>query len=248
MGRGGTDVAIEASDMVLLHDSFSAIVEAIKQGRLIWENLRKIIFFLLSTSFAEIAIILIGVLMGLPLPLLAVQILWMNLVTDGINSMALTVEPEEQNLMKRPPRDPKESLLTPATLWRMLILTAVMTAGSIWVYQHYLPLGVEYARTATLTTVVFFQLFNMLNSRSETQSFFQIPLLSNKLMIATLLISFGLQLLAIYSPILSSYLGTTAISTETLIVTLIISVSIVAVDELRKLIVSAVVAWAKKQP
>jgi Ca2+-transporting ATPase len=247
MGRGGTDVAIEASDMVLLQDSFSSIVEAIKQGRLIWENLQKIIFFLLSTSFAEIAIILLGLLMGLPLPLLAVQILWMNLVTDGVNSMALTVEPEEANLMKRPPRDPKEPLLTPATVWRMLILTAVMTAGSIWVYQHYLPLGLDYARTATLTTVVLFQLFNLLNSRSETQSIFTIPASGNKLMLVTLPISLGLQLAAVYSPTLSQYLGTTAISGATLFVTVAVSASIIVVDEIRKLIVSAVIAWAKKQ-
>jgi len=247
MGRGGTDVAIEAADMVLLHDSFNSIVEAIKQGRLIWENLRKIIFFLLSTSFAEIAIILIGIVLGLPLPLLAVQILWMNLVTDGVNSMALTVEPEEEDLMKRPPRHPNDPLLTPITLWRMLILTAVMTIGSIWVYRHYLPLGLEYARSATLTVVVLFQLFNLFNSRSENQSIFKMSFISNKVLIITLLISVALQLAAIYSPVLSTYLGTAPLDAETLLVTFAVSITIIFADEIRKAISSSLISWAKKQ-
>ena len=247
MGRGGTDVAIEASDMVLLQDGFSAIIEAIKQGRLIWENLRKVIFFLVSTSFAEIAIIMYAVVTNLPLPLLAAQILWMNLVTDGINSMALTVEPEEENLMKKPPRDPKEPLLNASTLWRMLLVTVVMTIGTIWVYLQYLPISVEYARTAALMTIVFFQLFNIFNSRSETQSVFKMSLLSNKLLIATFLISFFLQLGSTYLPLLSSLLKTVPISASALMISAIVASSIILVDEIRKLVTNSVVAWAKKQ-
>lgn len=247
MGRGGTDVAIEASDMVLLQDSFSAILEAVKQGRLIWENLRKVIFFLVSTSFAEIAIIMYAVVANLPLPLLAAQILWMNLVTDGVNSMALTVEPEEENLMKKPPRDPHEPLLKPSTLWRMLLVTVVMTIGTIWVYLQYLPLGVEYARTAALMTIVFFQLFNIFNSRSETQSIFKMSLKSNKLLIATFLISVFLQFGATYLPMLSALLRTVPISGSALFVSIIVASSIIFVDEFRKLITSSIISWAKKQ-
>ncbi len=246
MGRAGTDVAIEASDMVLLEDSFSSIVEAIKQGRLIWENLRKVVFFLVSTSFAEILIILFAVLTDLPLPLLAVQILWMNLVTDGVNSLALTVEPAEEDLMKRPPRRPSEPILTGGMLWRMALLTATMAVGTIWVYQHFLPIGLEYARTASLTTVVFFQLFNLLNSRSHSRSIFQINLLGNHALIGTLLLSTALQLAAVYMPLLMVFLQTTPISTANMLLCIGVAGSILVVDELRKFSMEALLAWAKR--
>ncbi len=245
MGRAGTDVAIEASDMVLLQDNFSSIIEAIKQGRLIWENLRKVIFFLISTSFAEIAIILIAVVMKLPLPLLAVQILWMNLVTDGVNSMALTVEPSEKELMKQKPRDPKEPILTKGMLGRMALLTAVMIVGTIGLYYYFLPQGVGYARTAALTTMVFFQLFNLFNSRSEYQSVFEMPLLKNKLLVGTALLSVLLQLAAVYLPALTQLLKTEPISGAAFVITIAVASSIVLVDELRKYARHAALRWAQ---
>ncbi|MEX1051973.1 MAG: HAD-IC family P-type ATPase, partial [Patescibacteria group bacterium] len=245
MGRAGTDVAIEASDMVLLQDSFSSIIEAIKQGRLIWENLRKVVFFLISTSFAEIAVILIAVVLKLPLPLLAVQILWMNLVTDGVNSMALTVEPEEKELMKQRPRDPKEPILTKAMLGRMALLTAVMTVGTVGLYYYFLPHGVEYARTGALTAMVFFQLFNLFNSRSEYRSVFEMPLFRNKLLIGTALVSVLLQVAAVYTPVLSGLLKTEPIGAAAFALTVAVASSIVLVDELRKYTAKSALRWAE---
>lgn len=247
MGRGGTDVAIEASDMVLLKDSFSSIIEAIKQGRLIWENLRKIIYFLLSVSFAEIAIILVSVFLGLPLPLIAVQILWVNMVTSGINAMALTVEPEERNLMKQPPRSPKEPLMNKAMIWRMVLISVVMTIGVVGIYNHYLPQGVEYARTVALTTVVLFELFNLFNARSYIQSTFKISIKSNKLLVATLSVSILLQLAAIYLPFFSTYLRTVPISLGALLTAVAVATTILVADELRKLIIRRLTHWAKTQ-
>ena len=129
----------------------------------------------------------------------------------------------------------------------MLLVTVVMTIGTIWVYLQYLPISVEYARTAALMTIVFFQLFNIFNSRSETQSVFKMSLLSNKLLIATFLISFFLQLGSTYLPLLSSLLKTVPISASALMISAIVASSIILVDEIRKLVTNSVVAWAKKQ-
>ncbi|MEX2361619.1 MAG: cation-translocating P-type ATPase C-terminal domain-containing protein, partial [Patescibacteria group bacterium] len=134
-----------------------------------------------------------------------------------------------------------------STLARMLLLTVVMTVGTIIVYRTYLPAGVEYARTVALTTVVFFQLFNLLNSRSDIRSVFKMPFLSNQLLIATLIISVALHMAAVYLPAVSTLLQTVPISANALIVAIIIASSIIVVDELRKLIVSSLLVWAKKQ-
>jgi P-type Ca2+ transporter type 2C len=246
MGKSGTAVAVEAAEMVLLRDNFSSIVEAIQQGRLIWENLRKVVFYLISTTLAEVLVIVSSLVIGLPLPLLAVQILWMNLVTNGVTSMALTVEPEEANLMKRPPVR-HSALVDWKMLRRMLPLSGIMLIGSLLIFVLSLDRGLDYARSATLTAMVFFQLINIFNARSETQSVFQMKLFSNRL----LLICFGLaallQLAALYTPAINRLIGTVPLDPVTVLAVIAISASIILVDELRKGMRRVALQWAKMQ-
>lgn len=244
MGRAGTDVAIEAADMVLLNDHFAGVVAAIGEGRLIWENLRKVAFYLVSTSLAEALVIIISLLLGLPLPIIAIQILWMNLATDGVTSLALTAEGPEDNLMKVGPRPQGRRLLTISDFYRMLVLSATMTVGTLWLFTAQLDRGIAYAQTTALTAMVFFQLFNILNSRSATASVFR-PHGRNALLTICLLVAVSLQLLAIYHPVAHEYLHTTSLDRATLSQTILVSLSIILVSEAYKLIVRSTVAWAK---
>ncbi len=248
MGRSGTAVAIEAAQMVLLRDNFSAIVAAIEEGRLIWENLRKVVFYLTSTTLAEVLMLIVCLLLGLPLPMLAIQILWMNLVTDGIMSMALTVEPSHQDLMNGRNRAAQAGqLLDGPMVRRMLLVSAVMMAGSLVIYLATLDHGVEYARTATLTSLVFFQLLNVFNARSSTRSVFTLSLLSNRLLIVSFVSAALIHLVAIYVPVVNHFLGTVPLPGQTVLAILAISASILLVDELRKASRTLALQWARLQ-
>ncbi|MBI4948155.1 HAD-IC family P-type ATPase [Candidatus Berkelbacteria bacterium] len=244
MGRGGTDVAIEASDMVLLNDQFASIVYAIERGRLIWENLRKVIFYLVSTSVAEALIIIVSIILEMPLPLIAVQILWMNLATDGITSLSLTAEEAESDLMQQLPRSPKERILTKRDFARMLLLTAIMAIGTIWLYDLTLPQGEQYARTVALTAMVFFQLFNVLNCRSAVRSVFSPHSAFNKTLFITLILAVLSQFAAIFHPLGQKYLYTTALDWPMIALIVTVSLSIVGVEEVRKLIARLFSVWA----
>lgn len=247
MGKNGTDVAIEASAMVLTNDNFSAIVAAIEQGRLIWENLRKVIFYLVSTTLAEVLIVVAALFMGLPLPLIAVQILWMNLVTDGVMSVALTLEPEEDDLMKKPPRPPSTSLVDGGMIRRMLFLSLVMTAGTLFIYLAFLPRGIDYARTAALTIMVAFQLLNVFNARSATRSAFSIGIGRNPIIFALLAVALVLQVASVYVPFFQHFLRTVPLDSSTILIIISVSASIILADELRKIARSVMLNWAKLQ-
>jgi Ca2+-transporting ATPase len=246
MGRSGTDVAIEAAQMVLLRDNFSAIIAAIEEGRLIWENLRKVVFYLTSTTLAEVLILIVCLLIGLPLPLVAIQILWMNLVTDGIMSMALTVEPSHQHLMNGRNRAAQSGqLLDRSMAIRMLIVSAVMMIGSLAVFRTNLDHGIDYARTATLTTMVFFQLLNVFNARSHSRSMFTLNPLGNRLLIISFVVALAVHLFALYSPSIGQFLGIVPLPIAVVTGLLAFSASIILVDELRKLIRVWLLQWAR---
>ncbi|MEK9167452.1 MAG: cation-transporting P-type ATPase [Patescibacteria group bacterium] len=246
MGRSGSDIAIETSEMVLLNDNITGIVAAISEGRRIWGNIKKIVYYLVSTSLGEVILIVAALAMNWPLPVLVVQILWLNLVTDGVTSMALTVEPAEGDLMSQPPRDPKETIVSNGSFGRMLLVSAVMAVGTLLVFR--LNIGdLTYARTAALTTLIFFQLFNLFNSRSAVQSIFNLNWSANRLLLIMFGLASGLHLIAIYYPPLADLLGLTALSISTLVVCLAVALSIVLVDELRKLGRVMILSWAKTQ-
>ena len=196
MGISGTDVTKEASDMVVMDDNFASIAAAVEEGRAIYDNIRKSLYYLLSCNISEILLMLLATLFGLPLPLLPVQILWINLVTDGLPALALAVDPADTDLMQRPPRPPQEQFLTRARLLRLFVqgaFIAVITLLAFLYCLYGMDLNLERARTLTFTVMVLAQLFHALNNRSEDRSIFALGLWTNKPLLATVGLSALLQ-------------------------------------------------------
>ena len=204
MGKKGTDVAKEASDMVITDDNFATIFSAVEEGRVVFDNIRKVVFFLIPTGVAAIGSIIGSILMGLPMPYTPSQLLWINLVTNGFQVIALTFEPKERNVLNRPPRDPREGVMSRILIQRTILVGLLISVGVIFKFAHALEEGVslERARTVAVTTMVFFQFFQAWNSRSESQSIFQISFFSNPWIVYGLIASILAQLALIYLPIL----------------------------------------------
>lgn len=186
MGISGTDVSREASDVVLTDDNFASIVSAVEEGRKIYDNIKNYVQYLLSSNIAEVLIIFLAILLGLPIPLLAIQILLMNLVTDGAPAIALSLEPGEKDIMQRRPRDPDEAILSSFMAIKMIVLAVAMTAVTLGVYMYYLdrtcadcPDPLAYPRTLAFTTLVMLEMFNVLNSKSDRQSLWKTGLFNN---------------------------------------------------------------------
>jgi Ca2+-transporting ATPase len=209
MGVAGTDVARQASDMVLADDNFASIVNAVEEGRGIYDNIRKFVKFLFSSNLGEVLLIFLGILFGLPLPLLAIQILWVNLITDGLPALALSVDPPDKEIMKRKPRKRSEGIITKPMIYDMLLVGLIISIGTLGIFYYYLPDGLDIARTMAFTALVMFQLWNSLNCRSEDRSFFSIGIFSNAYLIIAIIVSLLLQGFILYSPwlegIFSSY-------------------------------------------
>ncbi|ALA60292.1 cation-translocating P-type ATPase [Nitrospira moscoviensis] len=203
MGIAGTDVTKEASDMVVTDDNFASIAAAVEEGRGIFDNIQKTVHFLLSCNVSEVLVMLFAALLGLPLPLLPIQILWMNLVTDGIPALALAVDPKAPDLMQRPPRRPGDRLLDRARLLSiggeglMLALIALAAFGASLFLWHQ---TVEQARTVAFTVMVVAQLVHAFNSRSERLSLFQLGIATNRSLVWAFLLSLGVQLAVITIP------------------------------------------------
>jgi cation-transporting ATPase F len=200
MGQSGTDVAKEASEMVLTDDNFATIYAAVEEGRTSFSNIRKATFFLISSGVGEVITILVSLIMRIPLPLLPAQILWLNLVTNGAEDVGLAFEPGEEEQYRRPPRDPKEGILSRTLVQRGLIVGLVMAAGtlSMFIWERNGGATLEYARVAALTTLVVFQLFHVFNCRSEEQSVFSMNPFSNRFLLVGTLLSFAIHLGAMY--------------------------------------------------
>jgi Ca2+-transporting ATPase len=229
MGITGTDVSKEAADMVLADDNFASIVAAVEEGRAIFANIRKFLRYLLSSNIGEVMTMFFGVLLAsqigleaagdaVVLPLLATQILWINLVTDGPPALALGVDPADEGLMHQPPRPAGEGVITPQ-MWRGIILVGViMAAGTLFVLDASLPGGfvtgsgdLQYAQTMAFTTLMLFQIFNVLNARSDEQSAF-VHLVTNRWLWAAIGGSIALQVFVVYVPFLQRAFGTVALS------------------------------------
>lgn len=202
MGKTGTDVAKEASDMVLADDNFATIFSAVEEGRVVYDNIKKVTLFLVSCGFGELLAILAAIAIRLPIPYMAVQILWLNLVTNGLQDVALAFEPREKGILQRPPRNPKESILSRLMVQRTLLMGIILAAGTLFMFISRLDAGVplERARTVALTTMVFFQFYQAFNCRSETQSIFSMSLRSNPLLAFSLIAAFFAQLAVLYVP------------------------------------------------
>jgi Ca2+-transporting ATPase len=236
MGRTGTEVAKEASDMVITDDNFATIVVAVEEGRRIYDNIRKGTSYLLSVSFAEIMTIFLAVLMGLPVPLQAVQILWINVVAEEFPAIGLAVEPSHRGIMLRPPRDPKETLLNRGLLIYTLGIAAAIVAGSLGLFILALNSGEElaYARTVAFAALGFFTLYNAYASRSLEKSIFKINPLSNKNVLAGIAASVLSVLVVIYIPFLREFFGTTPLRADTWWTILATGLLVIAVSEILK--------------
>jgi Ca2+-transporting ATPase len=203
MGVTGTDVTKEAADMVVTDDNFASIAAAVEEGRGIFDNIRKTIYFLLSCNVSEVLVMLFATLIGLPLPLLPIQILWMNLVTDGFPALALAVDPKSPDLMKQPPRRPEARLLDGGTLLAIGAQGVMLSAIALgaFAYSLYgLHQEVEQARTVTFTVMVLAQLVHSFNCRSERWSLFQVGLWTNRPLLLAVSLSLGIQVVVLTVP------------------------------------------------
>jgi Ca2+-transporting ATPase len=201
MGITGTDVSKEASDMVLLDDNFATIVAAVEEGRVIYDNIRKFIKYLLTCNASELAVMIVGPFLGMPLPLLPLQILWMNLITDGLPALALGVEPPEHDVMDRPPRSASETIFGGGVVPYIVGFGTMMAIISLAVGYGYWKGDIEHWQTMLFTTLIFAQLGLGLGVRSEKLSLFSIGLWSNRAMVAAVTIGIALQLVLIYVPV-----------------------------------------------
>ena len=223
MGITGTDVSKEAADMVLLDDNFVTIVSAIEEGRTIYENIRKFVRYIISSNVGEIFLMLMAPLFGLPIPLTAIQLLWINLVTDGLPGLALGVEPADPATMRRPPHPPNESVLARGVgryiLWVGILLGAVCLGAEFWGRA----LGDGIWQTMVFTTLGLSQMGNALAIRSDEESLFTLGLGTNKPLLGAVSLTFALQLAVIYVPFLQRIFRTTYLSLGQLLVSLVLS-------------------------
>ncbi|SDK63076.1 Ca2+-transporting ATPase [Catalinimonas alkaloidigena] len=252
MGITGTDVSKEAADMVLTDDNFASIVAAVEEGRSIFANIQKFLRYLLSSNIGEVLTMFLGVVLegviGLTseeglvvLPLLATQILWINLMTDGAPALALGLDPDDPEVMNRPPRDPNEGVIT-GSMWRGIVLVGVvMAVGTLLVLDASLPGGLiegdgklAYGRTMAFTTLVMFQLFNTFNARSDTQTAFHRPF-QNPWLLGAIGLSLVLHVLVIYLPWLQTAFETVPLSLGDWLECVLVGASVVVVREVSKL-------------
>jgi Ca2+-transporting ATPase len=253
MGITGTDVSKEAADIVLLDDNFATIVAAVEEGRTIFENIRKFLRYLLSSNIGEVFTMFFGVLLAnrigleaeggaIVLPLLATQILWINLVTDGAPALALGVDPADEDVMERPPRPRDEGVITLQMWIGILFVGAIMAIGTLLVLDASLPGGLiegdgdmRYAQTMAFTTLMMFQLFNVFNARSDVQSAFH-GLFRNRWLLLAVGCSLVLHIAVIYAPFLQQAFSTMSLSSSDWLSCAAAASSVLWLRELSKLI------------
>ncbi|HEX5776842.1 MAG TPA: cation transporting ATPase C-terminal domain-containing protein, partial [Caulobacteraceae bacterium] len=253
----GTDVSKEAADMILADDNFATIVAAVEEGRAIFSNIRKFLRYLLSSNVGEVMTMFFGVLLagviglmadtdgGLVLPLLATQILWINLVTDGAPALALGVDPADAGVMNQPPRPRGEGVITRRMWAGIFFVGAVMAAGTLIVLDASLPGGLiegsgslGYAQTMAFTTLMMFQLFNVINARSDERSAFD-GLFQNHWLWAAIALSLLLHIAVVYVPFLQEAFSTVSLSAGDWLRCVLVASSVLWLRELSKVVARA---------
>ena len=238
MGITGTDVTKEAADMVLLDDNFATIVAAVEEGRRIYDNIRKFIKYILASNAAEIFVMLLAPFIGMPLPLTPLQILWINLVTDGVPGLALTQEPAEHDIMRRPPYPPNENIfgrgLGRDILWIGLLIGLVSLAVGYYYWSMNPAESPAVWQTIIFNTLTLAQLGNALSSRSNRETIFQAGLFANMTMLWALVATFLLQMAVIYLPFFNRAFSTAPLSPGDLAISLVLSAIIFLIIELVK--------------
>ena len=239
MGITGTDVAKESSSMVIADDNFATIVDAVEEGRGITANMRKTILYLLCSSSTEILVLLTALSLKLPLPLFALQILWINLVTDGFLTINLIMEPKEE-VMNHPPDKKNEPILTKSLLRLLLFRAPIMAVGIIGLFIYEINRGMPlvYSCTVAFTTLAVTQWFNGINCRSDTRSIFKMPFFGNKYLITGLIFAVILQLAVLYVPFLQNIFSTIQLSLADWTKIVIVGSSVFWLEELRKFILN----------
>jgi Ca2+-transporting ATPase len=253
MGLTGTDVSKEAADMVLADDNFASIVAAVEEGRAIFSNIRKFLRYLLSSNIGEVMTMFFGVVLAhviglqtrdgiVALPLVATQLLWINLVTDGAPALALGVDPTDPDVMEKPPRPKGEGVITGRIWTGIFFVGAVMAAGTLFVLDAALPGGlvegsgsIQYGQTMAFTVLMMFQLFNVFNARSDETSAF-VGLFDNPWLWTAVGVSLVLHVGVIYLPFLQQAFSTVALSTGDWILCTIVASSVLWLRELAKMV------------
>jgi len=236
MGQLGTEVAKEAADIILLDDNLESIVTAVKEGRSIYRSIKRVILYLFGTSVGELLLIATAFMMRLPLPLIAAQIIWLNLVTDGFLDVALAFEPQESNLLKHRPQRKKQKLFDSLMGLRIILMSIPMVIGTVWVFNQYHEFDLVKARTMALITMAAFQWFNAWNCRSQTQSVFRMNPFSNRFLIGALTLVVLLQVLVIYHPGMQLVFQTTALTLSEWLLAISLSATVLIGEEMRKFI------------
>lgn len=241
MGITGTDVSKEASDMVLQDDNFATIVAAVEEGRVIYDNIRRFMRYILATNVGELWVMLLGPLLGMPLPLIPVQILWMNLVTDGLPALALALEPAERDVMVRPPRRPGDSIVGKAmglhVTWVGLLMAAVTLGAGFYFWTPGDAGSWQQAQTMIFTVIVLLQLGHALAIRSVKTSTFALGFLSNPALLGAVALMILLQAGAVYLPVMQGFFGTVALDLKHFALCLLLGTSVFWAVELEKWII-----------
>ena len=234
MGKGGTDVAKNAADMILLDDNFVTIVEAVKQGRNIYDNIKKAIHFLISTNIGEIVTIFFGLVLGIKSPLLAIQLLWINLVTDSLPAIALGLEKEEENIMSRLPRNPKKNLFADGLWWKIMLEGAMLGMFTLLAFSIGNRLySVEVGRTMAFLTLGILELVHSFNIKSE-ESIFKIGIFENKYLIGALVLGVILQVIVVVVSPLAQVFSLVPLTGIQWLYTVLIAIAPIPIVEIQK--------------
>ena len=233
----GTDIARETADMIIVDDNFKSIVAGIKEGRVAYANIRKIVLFLISCGLAEVTFFCLSIILDLPMPLVAIQLLWINVVTDGIQDFALSFEKAEKGILKERPRDPKESIFN-KELFQEILVSGLVIGGVVFTVWYILlnkfNMDVNVARGYIMALMVFIQNIHVFNCRSEHRSAFSVPLTSNKLILIAFLSGIILQVIVMEVPLLSKFLQTVSIPFIHLVYLFLIALIVLIVMEIYK--------------
>jgi Ca2+-transporting ATPase len=234
MGITGTDVSKEAADMVLLDDNFATIVSAVKEGRTIYDNIRKFVRFSVAGNIGKVLVMLLAPFLGKPIPLLPLQLLWLNLLTDGLLGLGMGVENAESDTMKRPPYSPKEGVFSRGAGVQVIWVGALIGALALGLGSWYYFRGLEQWQTMVFTFLAFAQVFQAWASRSATDSFFKLRLMSNLLLAGMSALVTGLQLTVLYIPFLAEFFGVKALSLCDLSIAITGGIVVLVVMEVEK--------------
>ena len=236
MGKAGTDVAREAAELVISDDNFATIIAGVEEGRVAYDNIRKVIYLLVSTGAAELVLMGLAVGTGMPLPLLPVQILWLNLVTNGIQDVALAFEPGEGDVLKRKPRPPRERIFNRLMVERTIVAAFVVGIVSFGAFYWMIGQGWEEAeaRNVLLLMMVLFENFHIGNCRSETKSAFQLSPLRSPILLTGALAAFSIHVAVMHIPFMQHVLETFPVTPMTWIVAAALAVTVVPAIELHK--------------